>query len=99
MEIQSAFNSAAQGLQRSTDNAKKAALDIADQTFANRDRVQQLQTLETESRELAAQSASGPVGLTSSLVDLKVAEVQAKASTNALRTADETVGTLIDIRV
>jgi len=34
-----------------------------------------------------------------SIVDLKVAEFQAKASTEVIKTADENLGTLLDVRV
>ena len=35
---------------------------------------------------------------TEAAVDLKVAEFQAKASVNVIQTADETLGTLLDVR-
>jgi len=36
--------------------------------------------------------------LTQSLVDLKSSEIQVKAAATVIKTADETIGTLIDVR-
>lgn len=89
MEIQSAFNSGVQGLQRATEAADQAAADIVAETSA--------------SQEIgAASQASAPSDqeipeLNQSLVDLKVAEHQAKASTEVIKTADDSLGTLLDV--
>ena len=42
-------------------------------------------------------TGSGP-GLTSSLVELKAGEIAVKASAAVIKSADETMGTLIDIK-
>ena len=89
MEIQSAFNSGVQGIQRATEAADRAAVDIVAETGA--------------ANEVAAASQA-PVSnerkvpdLNQSLVDLKVAEHQAKASTEVIKSADDSLGTLLDV--
>jgi len=99
MEIQSAFNSGVQGFQKATEDASKAAADIASQTAVND---QQQQDFQSEESALASNTTpepvKEPVNLTQSVVELKVAEVQAKASAEVIQTADETLGTLVDVR-
>lgn len=96
MEIQSAFNAGVQGFQRATEDANKAAADIASRTGVNPIAEQELQ---------AAQPVKAPAkveetpDLSQSVVELKIAEVQAKASANVIQAADENLGTLIDVRV
>jgi len=90
MEIQSAFNSGIQGLAKSNEQANKAASDIAASTAYD-----STQKIENDS---ITQSAQQP-DLTKSIVDLKVAEYQAKSSVEVIKTADETLGTLLDVRV
>lgn len=89
MEIQSAFNSGLQGLQRSTEAADRAAADIVAET--------------TTTHEVGAAghdhepSDQKVPDLNQSIVDLKVAEHQAKASTEVIKTADDSLGTLLDV--
>lgn len=92
MEIQSAFNSGIQGFQKATEDASKAASDIAASTSYSAQIVQDSETTP------AVQSQVQP-DLTQSIVDLKVAEHQAKGSVEIIKTADETLGTLLDVRV
>ncbi|NQY62690.1 MAG: hypothetical protein HRT38_03020 [Alteromonadaceae bacterium] len=102
MEIQSALSSGLQGFQNATEDAKKAAADIASQTASNRKAGETYQVQankETESKEPVATANFQAPDLTESVVKLKVAEVQAKASAAVIQTADETLGTLIDVRV
>ncbi|WP_281559255.1 hypothetical protein [Thalassomonas sp. RHCl1] len=110
MEIQSAFNAGVQGFQRATEDVNRAASDIAQNTAVNRNAEQELQsqqglesantTENTATNNVNAVSANqAPAGLTESIVNLKVAEVQARSSAEVIQTADETLGTLIDVRV
>lgn len=94
MEIQSALNSGLQGLQSAQNRATQAAEDIARSTAEPVNRPEQV---ETPSEPVAAQSETP--SLTDSLIQLRVAEREAEASANVVRTADETLGTLIDTRV
>jgi hypothetical protein len=89
MEIQSAFNSGVQGLQRSTEAADQAAADIAAETSA-------AQEADAVS-EAPVRSEQKVPDLNQSIVDLKVAEHQAKASTEVIKTADDSLGTLLDV--
>ena len=103
MEIQSAFNAGVQGFQQASEDVNRAAADIAQNTAVNRQREQEqqnqqgLETQATPANNVTANQA--PTGLTESIVNLKVAEVQARSSAEVIQTADETLGTLIDVRV
>ena len=89
MEIQSAFNSGVQGLQRSTEAADRAAADIVAESNAAH---------EADAVSTAPVSNEQKVpDLNQSIVDLKVAEHQAKASTEVIKTADDSLGTLLDV--
>jgi hypothetical protein len=102
MEISSAFNSGLQGLQNSRATADQAAVDIVAST-----------TLSTELQNNTASSSAsnGEVNtevsnpnsnvevpdLNQAIVNLKVAEFQAKASTEVIKSADDALGTLLDV--
>ncbi|MBL4942558.1 MAG: hypothetical protein JKY81_12965 [Colwellia sp.] len=89
MEIQSAFNSGVQGLQRATEAVDQAAADIAAETSAS---------YEADAANQAPASSSQTIpDLNQSIVDLKVADYQAKASTEVIKTADDNLGTLLDV--
>ena len=94
MEIQSAFSSGLQGFQKADEDASKAASDIAASTSYRSESLQQSETTATAQLQTQTQP-----DLTQSIVDLKVAEFQAKGSANVIKTADETLGTLLDVRV
>jgi hypothetical protein len=94
MEIQSAFNSGVQGFQKATEEASQAAANIAAETTANRD--ESVITETTTSQTLASNTQKIP-DLNQSIVDLKVAEFQAKSSAQVIKTADEVLGTLVDV--
>lgn len=98
MEIQSAFNIGVQGFQKAQDDANKAAASIVESTAygaedfslgqeANDDNIEQ----NTEAGDLS--------NLNQSIVDLKVAEFQARASAEVVKTADDILGTLLDVSV
>jgi hypothetical protein len=94
MEIQSAFNSGIQGLQKATNEAGKAAANIAAETSARRD--QNIITGTDISQTVTSKEQKIPE-LNKSIVDLKVAEFQAKSSVQVIKTADEVLGTLLDV--
>lgn len=91
MEIQSAFNSGVLGLQKATEEATQAAANIAAETSVNRD-TSSINPIPTNSEQKIPD-------LNQSIVDLKVAEHQAKASVQVIKTADEVLGTLLDVTV
>ena len=100
MDIQSAFASGLQGYQRASAGVTDATIDINRQTTANRQ-------LETEQAVTQAQSAqqprplqsTEPPPLTDSLVRLASEERNAQANARTIQTADDVLGTVIDIRV
>jgi len=94
MEIQSAFNSGVQGFQRATETADKAASNIVAETTA----VRESDTVNQASlSQSSAYNEQKIPDLNQSIVELKVAEYQAKASTEVIKTADDTLGTLLDV--
>jgi hypothetical protein len=97
MEIQSATASGLQGLQKAQGDATQAAADIAANLTVSPEDFGIGQENNTDTADKNA-SSSQPPNLTEAAVDLKVAEYQAKASVNVIQTADETLGTLLDIR-
>lgn len=96
MEIQSAFNAGVQGFQTATEEASRAASDIARSTAASAEANEQ--PIESNASTQTA-TTNEPNGLTESIVNLRVAEVQAQASAEVIQSADENLGTLIDVRV
>lgn len=89
MEIQSAFNSGVQGFQRATAEASQAAENIVAETSVNRD--------ESTVSQAPTNNTQKIPDLNQSIVDLKVAEFQAKSSAQVIKTADEVLGTLVDV--
>jgi len=94
MQISSALNSGLQGLQQANNTADKAASDIAQATADREEQNEASSDLGTTETVNKAQPAS----LTESAVNLKVAEAQSSASAEVIKTADENLGTLIDVR-
>jgi len=89
MEIQSAFNSGVQGFQRATEAADQAAADIAASTSASDD-------VDAVNQATASNEQDIP-DLNQSIVELKVAEHQARASAEVIKSADDSLGTLLDV--
>ena len=102
MEVQTAFHAGVQGFHKATEDAHRAAVNIVQQTSVDRQAEQNFQSQEVSGQQAAnlpSQAVDEPTGLTESVVNLKIAEIQAKASAEVIRTADENLGTLIDVRV
>jgi hypothetical protein len=95
MEIQSAFNAGVQGFQQATEGANQAASDIARTTAS----INEVSEPTTSIASALTSATNQPNGLTESIVNLRVAEVQAQASAKIIKSADENLGTLIDVRV
>ena len=94
MNIQSAFNSGVQGFQQAQNDASKAAEDIVKSTtFSSEEYSQDAASIEPSQNTQAAEAPN----LTQSIVDLKVAEFQAKASAQVIQTSDDVLGTLLDV--
>lgn len=99
MEIQSAFKSGVQGFQNAVETANKAATAIvAESTAAYDFSIRETGALEanTVSRESINNEYKIP-DLNQSIIELKVAEYQAKAATEVIKTADDNLGTLLDV--
>ncbi|MGB1261786.1 MAG: hypothetical protein ACPG52_02655 [Cognaticolwellia sp.] len=96
MEIQSAFNAGVQGFQKASEDATQAAANIAANmvTTPNDTNLDQ-----TNLATFTASTDANSESLTKSVIDLRVAEFQAKASANVVEAADENLGTLLDVRV
>jgi len=98
MEIQSAFKSGVQGLHKATEEATQAAVNIVANTVVS-DEETNLETSSSGVLSTGSSSVSEKTlpDLNQSIVDLKVAEYQAKASTQVIKSADENLGTLLDV--
>lgn len=89
MEIQSAFNAGVQGFNKATELATETAGNIVDATVVAPEA--------TSSDSSSLNSSQDLPNLNQELVNLKVAEYQAKASAEVIQTADETLGNLLDV--
>ncbi|GAA0817836.1 hypothetical protein GCM10009111_19670 [Colwellia asteriadis] len=99
MYIQSSFNSGIEGFQNARATADKAAADIAANTLASNEQAE-TQNVNAEVNTDIVSQATKPESvpdLNQSIVNLKVAEFQAKAATEVIKSADESLGTLIDV--
>lgn len=102
MEIQSAFNSGVQGFQKASEDATKAASDIvvstvlAPQAAADAN-INQASASQNTQATTQLNNQTQPE-LTQSLINLTVAEYQAKGSAEVIKTADEALGLLLDVR-
>lgn len=93
MEIQSAFASGVQGFQTAVEDANKAAAGIARETAVVDHQVETPQA----ASDTQASSAEQLPDLNQEIVNLKVAEFQAKASAEVIKSADESLGTILDV--
>ncbi|WP_240224796.1 excinuclease ATPase subunit [Rheinheimera hassiensis] len=101
MDIQSALYSGVQGFQRASAGVTDATIDINRQTRANQlnETEQAVTPTQTAEQPRQLQTAEQPGSLTSSLVQLGQEERNAQANVKSIQTADEVLGTVIDIRV
>jgi hypothetical protein len=100
MDIPSAFNSGLQGLQNAKVTANEAATDIAANTALSSDQQRDSansNTGEVNTEVTSPNSRQELPDLNQAVVNLKVAEFQAKASTEVIRSADDSLGTLLDV--
>lgn len=98
MEIQSAFNSGVQGLQNAKSTADQAAADIVASTTASAEQENNSNTLGEVNTEVTNPNSTQELpDLNQAIVSLKVAEFQAKASSEVIKSADDSLGTLLDV--
>jgi flagellar hook protein FlgE len=95
MDVRSAFNTGLVGFQDASAQLSNAGSRIAHAGIAERSMTGDQQT--SESISPSAERAS--ISITTELINMKVAELQAKASAKVINTANDMVGTLIDISV
>ena len=95
MDVRSAYNSGLTGFQDASAQLSNASSRIAQAGTAETALEKDPEALESQS--LPAERSS--VSLTTELVNLKVAEFQAKASAKVISTADDVMGTLINTSV
>ena len=89
------YNRASQGIERATAEINRAAASEQDESQL----AQQRQLQGASPDEAVTAPVSQPAKIDEALVNLKVEEFNAKANTQTIRTADEVLGTLIDISV
>lgn len=95
MDVRSAFNSGLAGFQDASAKLSNASSRIAQAGTAEKSMTGGQQT--TESHSPSAERA--PISITTELINLKLAEIQAKSAAKVISTADEVAGTLIDTAV
>lgn len=104
MQIQSAFSAGMQGLQRASNTISEETLNINRQTTQNRQQEQQTAAIDAQqvaapNRSAVESNRASAGDTTQSLVRLEQQELQAQANVRSVRTADEMLGSIIDIRV
>lgn len=93
-----------QGVQNGLANANQAAKDILAATTTNSTAADSTATNSATAGSTVASgnsnrsSGDGLTDITTAAVELKMSEHQVKASTAVIKTADEMMGTLIDIK-
>ncbi|TWX66303.1 hypothetical protein ESZ36_15655 [Colwellia demingiae] len=98
MEIPSAMNSGLQGLQNARATADQAAADIvASTTLSDEPLKNPANNVEVNTEVSNPSNNIELPDLNQAIVNLKVAEYQAKASTEVIKSADDSLGTLLDV--
>lgn len=95
MDVRSAFNSGLAGFQDASAQLSNASSRIAHAGIAEKSLTGDQQTLEISS-PLADRA---PISITTELINMKIAELQAKSSAKVITTANDMLGTLIDVSV
>lgn len=95
MDVRSAYSSGLAGLQNASAQLASSSANIAQAGSTESGLVKN----QPNAENLGGATEQSPVSLTTELVNLKVAEFQAKSSAKVITTADEMVGTLINTSV
>ncbi|KAF7769037.1 hypothetical protein PCIT_a3579 [Pseudoalteromonas citrea] len=102
MPIGDVLNNGIEGFNRATQGIERASAEINRATIETQDEGQQAQQRQLQGAR-PEESVTAPVSqsakIDEALVNLKVEEFNAKANVQTIRTADEALGTLIDIKV
>ncbi|MFO6424221.1 hypothetical protein [Motilimonas sp. KMU-193] len=109
MNIQSAFNLGVEGFQKAQQQVTNSAINIAQQAVANSSPTTDTNNAAPNNATPLVQDGQTATTLLpndrtqesviTELVNLKVAEYQAKASAKVITAADEMMGSIIDIKV
>lgn len=108
MDIQSAYNSGLYGLAQAEQGINKNAQNIANNSLRQSNNEElNTQTNNAEQNAANAERAQTELNnqqqnqteLTDNLVDLNVNQLQADANIKTLQTANEVIGSIIDIKV
>ncbi|MCF6438388.1 hypothetical protein L1077_02955 [Pseudoalteromonas luteoviolacea] len=102
MPIGDVLNAGVEGFNRAQQNIERASADINRATLdeqSDDQLAQQRQLQAARPEEAVTAPVSQPPRIDESLVALKVEEFNAKANTQTIQTADEVLGTLVDIKV
>ncbi|TLX52233.1 hypothetical protein CWC31_03535 [Pseudoalteromonas ruthenica] len=101
MPVGAIFNAGVEGFNRAQQDVEQATANINRATIERQDQQQTQQGRQLQGAN-ANEAVTAPVSqaprVDEELVNLKVAEFNAKANTESIRTADEVLGTIIDIR-
>ncbi|MEI6896530.1 MAG: hypothetical protein V5786_03390 [Psychromonas sp.] len=96
MDVRSAFNSGLTGFQDASAQLSNASSRIAQAGIAEKS----MANAQSQPSEMISPSAERTsISLTTELINLKIAELDAKSAVNVIKTADEMLGTLIDTSV
>ena len=95
MDVRSAYSSGLAGLQNATAQLSNASSRIAQAGNAENS----VNDNQQASESYSSSAERAPISLTTELINLKVAEYQAKASAKVISSADEVMGTLINTSV
>lgn len=98
MDIQSAFYSGLQGFARASEGVTQATLEINRQTRPQNDTEQAVAQRPDAVAPDTVTNTQAP-SLTTSLVQLGQEERNAQANVRSIQTADQVLGSVIDIRV
>ncbi len=100
MEIGSTFSSGLQGYQRASNQISEETANINRQTLAQEQQPQQAEAQPTQPQQqaLAASNGNGN-SVESSIVNLNAELNNAQANVRSVETADQVLGSIIDIRV
>lgn len=102
MDIQSAFSSGLQGLQSASYGITEATVNINRET-TNQQRLlnarEDAAVQQASADRVTLSSESQVPSLTQSLVQLNTEQINAEANVRSIQTADEALGSVIDIRV
>jgi len=96
MEINNAFAAGVSGLQQADRSIAQSAQRISELNVENSSVEPQPEQAAQANQQVETQQ---PVNLTEEVVNLRVQELQSEAAASVIQTADDVVGTLIDLEV